>query len=418
MAAHETLMELKNWSNLICNSERPTKFVIVQRCFDSTPSKMSFGSLASKLAPVARYYHLNSAGDWQLLGFDEYRKATKSRSFKHGSLEMLAQTLTAHWDCFQGDFRVNMNAKFILPPLILPDLTSSTLYAALHRCGGLGLSDVQRLTEKVSMVLLVLDGDGLSANLRANMAVQEQAAAHNASRGSKGLLLILTVCCAGHIMNRMCATTFAWSRVIGRMHAVAFSASRTSNYNRLIRAILHLVQVGLDIIPCERVPDDHKKHAAKVMHATLLRPLRTRARQDVSTANSERLRKVVANLVEVANGDWRGRRLVHYCPGCCRSRMESVGKMSSALIDALVDPLATSEPSTNKWWTCEKAMVTQGAGLMCHQVGQQAHELAYENTADESDNEDQDVDSYKLYCNKKKNAPAWSSCKIRSLPPR
>ena len=121
VAAHETLMGLKSWSNLICNSERPTKFVIVQRCFDSTPSKMSFGSLASKLALVARYYHLTSAGDWQLLGFDEYRKATKSRSFKHGSLEMLAQTLTARWGCPQGDFRVNVDAKLTRPPLIAPD---------------------------------------------------------------------------------------------------------------------------------------------------------------------------------------------------------------------------------------------------------------------------------------------------------
>ena len=88
----------------------------------------------------------------------------------------------------------------------------------------------------------------------------------------------------------------------------------------------------------------------------VLRRVRARSLLDLAYAerdmragesgNCER-RKRVKRLLQLCPGDWRARRIVHWCRrGCCSSHQDAIQKVTAAVLEVFHVP---GVPAANKW---------------------------------------------------------------------
>lgn len=79
-----------------------------------------------------------------------------------------------------------------------------------------------------------------------------------------------------------------------------------------------------------------------------------------------------AALLSMANGDWRCRRVQHFChlKGCCKGhdRGVAVDKMTGILYACFFERLGTKLPSVSRWHTMGPTLSLQAGGLLCHDI--------------------------------------------------
>jgi hypothetical protein len=81
----------------------------------------------------------------------------------------------------------------------------------------------------IRFVVVSLNGDLCGSNSRLKMAVADFAAEHNcqAVTCDEGVILIVDVACAAHIVHRIVELTFKLKGLIGNLYATAYCASLT-----------------------------------------------------------------------------------------------------------------------------------------------------------------------------------------------
>jgi len=94
--------------------------------------------------------------------------------------------------------------------------------------------------------------------------------------------------CIAHILQRIFELSFASSVIVGRMHAVAYVGASISDFNMLVQCMCTVVSSQLYYVQCSSVPNDPCRHAESVLDLTLLRPLRTRGRNDGEAVEHDR----------------------------------------------------------------------------------------------------------------------------------
>ena len=98
-------------------------------------------------------------------------------------------------------------------------------------------------------------------------------------------------------------------------------------------------------------------------------------------------------------GDIRKRGVTHKCQGCCSGAADAAHKIQSLLFDAFFDGLNVT-PSTIKWYTFERSMVSQTALMLIHSIGMDVCEDTFHQAVLLND-EVGDDDNFHLYCRKK-----------------
>ena len=85
-------------------------WLLVERCFDTTPVMVGFGMFKPMLAPVARFWWRDQAtrlvpgaSPWIVLGMDEYMRRSGGHEPSRGTLDMLAQSCRLTWAESQED---------------------------------------------------------------------------------------------------------------------------------------------------------------------------------------------------------------------------------------------------------------------------------------------------------------------------
>ena len=290
--------------------------------------------------------------------------------------------------------------QLVARPVFVEDTKGSTTYAALHAAFPmLSLSSVFEMCERVRYVVLVLGADNASSNARCKHFIASLCKQHESASSTCGRVLLIDAVCTAHIFSRIVVATFRLTRVIPRVYALAFTCRFPPRYNRLLRAMSHLIHQDLlqgGYVHCADPPAECQTHTAHVLRLTLLRPLHTKGRSNSEVRGEAFLLHTRQRLCGLLNGDVRRNRVTHYCRGCCNGYEDCARKIMDVLLVAFLEQLGSVLPSTNKWWTYEPAMVPATALLLLHGLLQRAVVAAYSREADqEIDGEDENVDFHK-----------------------
>ncbi len=225
------------------------RWLYVQRAWDCTPVKVSFGKLRSVLAPVSRYWwrqaseaevgrphHARRAAaaanqghalgaaaaaanqghapgaaavanqghalgaaavaqqgqargtTWHLLTLSEFQERQRTSTMPHGGiLELLGQRGAVFWPEQHGSTLAVRRERCVLLPMFLARGNASTQYAAVNQSlEPLSLERLFAACEHVPVIALSLGGDLASSNVRLKMAVAQRVSEHNARATEAG----------------------------------------------------------------------------------------------------------------------------------------------------------------------------------------------------------------------------------------
>ena len=205
--------------------------------------------------------------------------------------------------------------------------------------------------------------------------------------GSGCVILVLDGYCTSHILQTMVRAVFNQSKLLNKMHAVAFVGNHVAMYDRLFATVMAMAEEELQFIKVSALPcGSDVDHRSRLLNLTLRRPLRTRAR---SNSESNAVRQVEieseAELVaEMFTCDWRVPTLQHAChidpitgQRHCSSRADAVAKCQHALHMSIFRGLGNCLPSPIKFWTYEPTQVVQGLGHVLHGILPRAFSRAF-----------------------------------------
>ena len=213
----------------------------------------------------------------------------------------------------------------------------------------------------IDLQVVHMQSDMAPSNLRMRLKIRKLLDAHNtrcmSERNGKGTILLLDGWCISHILARVLDRCFNKSKLIGKLHAVAFACNNVHFLLRLLRTINAMVEVELDYVKVSEIPDDdNATHRSRLLDLTLRRSLRTRAREETFATNWQEIEKMSDLIQEMLNADWRLPRLRHLCRlnpvtgrRCCANRADAVAKVCHALYNAIFANLGGCLPASNKW---------------------------------------------------------------------
>jgi hypothetical protein len=110
---------------------------------------------------------------------------------------------------------------------------------------GLAFEDLVSVAISTGLLVLVLAGDGDSANVRLKHFLADKARKHNADR-NVGLLLLLDVSCGGHILHRIVEVAFKMHQLIPSLHATAFICVNSNAVEVLLRMTKEIIREDLE----------------------------------------------------------------------------------------------------------------------------------------------------------------------------
>ena len=145
----------------------------------------------------------------------------------------------------------------------------------------LRLDALKALCKHCPLVGLMLVSDMAKSCSRLKVACGCIAAEHNES-STGGFILLIDVGCISHIIHRLVEFAFHTKSLVPKLHSMAFTASSTTNFLAMVRALRDIVAEDLQtnfFRHTEPAAEDLAAHKV-IMDMTLLRVDTTRARNE------------------------------------------------------------------------------------------------------------------------------------------
>jgi len=130
-------------------------------------------------------------------------------------------------------------------------------------------------------------------------------------------------------------------------------------------------------------PSEYKTHLRRMLRITLLRPLFTRGRGELSTPKLEDDLTNLARLIEKAfPGDTRADHCMFYDVGGTVTIMEAAAAGAN-VVSRLADDLGRDLASTHRWHTIEPSLTRQGALAILHNLLRRGVQNAFRQASDD-----------------------------------
>lgn len=350
--------------------------LFVQRAYDATPWRVSFGRLATIVAPAARYFVKDEHGKWKALRLLDFMALHKQSMPGRGVLELLAQNIEVSIAC-RGSV---LSHKIILPPCFLENTKGSTIFAATERAlPGFSTDDLGRLatTGAVPYIFIGEVPDACKANRRKRAEV-----IHRLRDINNIFVTPIEGCCVHAILGIVNATS-APEDLSGDIHAAAVVHSSVSNHLKVVSAFKRHFEDNFVWNVDEDPNPEWAAHIKDILRETLGEDIR--GSTDVSGAvlhlpQSEKKMQDILEKSDFMNWDPRQRQYIHYERSCgqCATFEEAQSNCLAACIECgVVVGQSQSQPAKNRWGTMHTAQCKQSPGLMINQSSRHCYRIAF-----------------------------------------
>lgn len=295
---------------------------------------------------------------------------------------------------------VNVDEEIFVPPMVLGDETSKTLFASVLRAMGDSNVSPDALADNFGVVFLFLNFDAAKANLLLGDYLDE--------RVPDNVVLLQTMC-KMHALNRVTVDFLNRSElaVVNPVFSLSHLLHIGSYADAFRRAI---VKCALeDFEWCQAQPPragDAEQHWESVLTCQPNLQLHRRRLEEVKSA------------LLVLNGNWSHHRVIHHCTydserrPCCANEAQARARVTSALVVLLMSSLPEI-PCMSRWLTCQSSFGWWCLGLLAHGIFPRAFREAWPEAADvprlplerldadDGDNDEAANDDYKLRLQKR-----------------
>ena len=226
-----------------------------------------------------------------------------------GVLELLAQSLSYCYGKLERGLRTMVPRDVLVKPCILQAGNASCTFSATEQaCDSLSCDFINQVGNEFPYIIVHECPDQASANVRKVLATRAKL---------DGRVMHSWTSCTVHAAQRIVVTGTQEDRLIGDIHAIAFTCNLTSNREKLLAALRRLVFAELHIVYAEPDPA-WRRHSAAVLNASLLRQTnRIRGslgggRAVLESHEAERRRETKQKILKYLNGDIRHDCCRHY----------------------------------------------------------------------------------------------------------
>jgi len=266
------------------------------------------------------------------------------------------------------------------------------------------------MTEDGTWIILVIDGDTASSNVRMKAALEQTIREHNARQG-RGKLLLWGVACMGHILMGSIVKTFKYSQLIPRCYALNVTFRFPPHYNKLVVLLRHKFEKdflrGGYVANAGEHPMSGQwaQRTERVLSFTLLRTIRTRGRDAVRPGrNEDLLCSIFGVLRTMLTADINQSMAGHLCRGCCGGPRDAAMKLADAMVSGHVEEIAGKPPSTAKFYTLEEVKTSLCGFYMIHKCGPELLPIAIGHVREENNDGvalDDEAAEFRARCNRK-----------------
>ena len=293
-----------------------SEIAVAQRCpfinrfYDCTPVRLTFGRLQSTLMPLARYHWWDKdLQQWESLTMDQYRQRTckPQMLLRSGTVDIMATGADVTWVTPTLESR---RISSLCAPQVVQRSNASTLHTALESAiPALDHSSIKQLAERCPWVVLNEQPDACSANGRRQL---------HAMGLCEEIPNTLHHCgkCGAHQCQRIIETTCRGS--CGDAHAVGEACSNVSHGVKLQAAFRARCENAYIVRgpPIQANTERNKR----IVQATLLRRAEFICQDwedDAPQLHRQRLNDGCAKFLNFWNGNWTNKRIEHFCPRGC-----------------------------------------------------------------------------------------------------
>ena len=345
------------------------KALVVMRGHDASPFPLSFGQLAGKLAPYARYMVLED-GRYVSKRFEDVPHHLRG-SLQYGAMEVFAQTCKI---CFTREAADNQGTlvKFrekrdvLVKPTILQRGNAGCAQVAFERgVPALRTEALNEIAKHHRWLLLQETPDNISYNVLKKKYQKEKLA--------KNVLYPTELNCSAHRLNRVATRALKEEESIGDIYTIKYVAQNSAQAGRLAKALRELCDDMHIIYDDTNHPNpDLTRRTKAILEATTLRRYEVTGRIDNDAGaffpvkGQQAQEQKNQNLLLMLEGvDVRYQRLAHIERGCCNNERESKDKMFTCISEAgLLLADHHQLPSKHRVGSYTSSNAEQCAGIM------------------------------------------------------